>query len=81
MLKNYLLTAWRNLTRSKLFPGINLFGLAIGLGCFLLIALYVLDELSYDRWNTNANRIYNNASSSSSPSSCSRVCPHMLSRW
>ena len=58
MLKNYLLTAWRNLTRSKLFSGINLFGLAIGLGCFLLIALYVLDELSYDRWNTNADRIY-----------------------
>jgi len=32
MLNNYLLTAWRNLTRSKLFSGINLFGLAIGLG-------------------------------------------------
>jgi len=58
MLKNYLLTAWRNLARSKLFSGINLFGLAIGLGCFLLIALYVLDELSYDRWNSNAGRIY-----------------------
>ena len=58
MLKNYLVTAWRNLTRSKLFSGINLFGLAIGLGCFLLITLYVLDELSYDKWNTNAGRIY-----------------------
>ncbi|HEY4335831.1 MAG TPA: ABC transporter permease, partial [Puia sp.] len=58
MLKNYLLTAWRNLTRSKLFSGINILGLAIGLGCFLLIALYVLDELSFDRFNTNAGSIY-----------------------
>jgi len=58
MLKNYLITAWRNLTRSKLFSGINVLGLAIGLGCFLLIALYVLDELSYDKWNANAARIY-----------------------
>lgn len=58
MLKNYLVTTWRNLTRSKLFSGINLLGLAIGLGCFLLITLYVLDELSYDKWNPNAGRIY-----------------------
>ncbi|HXB10189.1 MAG TPA: ABC transporter permease [Puia sp.] len=58
MLKNYLLTTWRNLSRNKLFSGINLFGLAIGLGCFLLITIYVLDELSYDRFNTNADRIY-----------------------
>src|SRR5258708_6519284 len=58
MLKNYLITTWRNLSRNKLFSGINIFGLAIGLGCFLLIALYVLDELSYDRGNVNADRIY-----------------------
>jgi len=58
VLKNHLLTAWRNLTRSKLFSGINILGLAIGLGCFLLIALYVLDELSYDRYNGEADRIY-----------------------
>jgi len=58
MLKNYLVTTWRNLSRNKLFSGINLLGLAIGLGCFLLIALYVLDELSYDRYNAKADRIY-----------------------
>lgn len=58
MLKNYLLTTWRNLSRNKLFSGINLLGLAIGLACFLLISLYVLDELSFDRFNANADRIY-----------------------
>src|SRR5260370_28546369 len=58
MQKNYLIPTWRNLARNKLFSGINLFGLAIGLGCFLLITLYVLDELSYDRFNVNADRIY-----------------------
>jgi putative ABC transport system permease protein len=58
MLKNYLLTTWRNLSRNKLFSGINLLGLAIGLACFLLIALYVLDELGYDRFNQSADRIY-----------------------
>jgi putative ABC transport system permease protein len=58
MLKNYLLTTWRNLRRNKLFSVINLLGLAIGLGCFLLITLYVLDELSYDRFNANADRIF-----------------------
>src|SRR5262245_18542247 len=58
MLKKYLVTIWRNLTRSKLFSGINLLGLAIGLACFLLIALYVVDELSYDQFNRDAGRIY-----------------------
>jgi putative ABC transport system permease protein len=58
MLNNYFIVTWRNLTRSKLFSGINLFGLATGLGCFLLITLYVIDELSYDKWNPNAGRIY-----------------------
>jgi len=37
---------------------INITGLAIGLGCFLLIALYVLDELSFDRYYDNAGNIY-----------------------
>src|SRR5581483_1946414 len=58
MLKNYLLTTWRNLSRNKLFTGINLFGLATGLACFLLITVYVLHELSYDTFNLHANRIY-----------------------
>src|SRR3954454_6599969 len=58
MLKNYFKIAWRNLARNKVFSVINIAGLAIGLSCFLLIALYVMDELSYDRFYPNADRIY-----------------------
>lgn len=58
MLKNYLKIAWRNLLKNKTYAIINITGLAIGLSCFLLIALYVTDELSYDRYNEKADRIY-----------------------
>src|SRR6185436_9377515 len=58
MLKNYLKIAIRNLWKNKVFSFINIAGLAIGLSCFLLIALYVSDELSYDRYNDKADRIY-----------------------
>ncbi|MEP7252380.1 MAG: ABC transporter permease [Ginsengibacter sp.] len=58
MLKNYFKVAWRNLLKNKIFSLINLTGLAIGLSCFLLIALYVMDELSYDRFYPNAENIY-----------------------
>ncbi|WP_080054644.1 ABC transporter permease [Spirosoma aerolatum] len=58
MLRNYLLIAFRNLQKHKTFSFINIVGVAVGLACFLLIALYVQDELSYDRYNTNANRVY-----------------------
>jgi len=46
------------LLRHKTFSIINVIGLAMGLSCFLLISLYVLDELSYDKFNPNADRIY-----------------------
>lgn len=58
MLKNYFIIAWRNLQKNKIFSFINIAGLACGLACFILIALYVADELSYDRFYDNANRIY-----------------------
>ena len=58
MLRNYLLIAFRNLRKYKAFSFINITGVAVGLACFLLIALYVKDELSYDRYNTNTDRIY-----------------------
>ncbi|MFI5128751.1 MAG: ABC transporter permease [Chitinophagales bacterium] len=58
MLKNYLRIAWRNIQKNKVFSFINIAGLAIGLACFTLIALYVVDELSYDRYNEKASRIY-----------------------
>src|SRR5579862_4769699 len=58
MFRNYLKITWRNLLRNTTFSIINITGLAVGLCCFLLIALYVLDELSYDKFNLNADRIY-----------------------
>src|ERR1700754_746587 len=58
MLRNYLKTALRNLWKNKGFSAINIIGLAIGLSTCLLILIYVMDELGYDRYNKNADRIY-----------------------
>ncbi len=58
MLRNYLKIAFRNLWRNKTYSGINLFGLAFGIATCLLISFYILDELSYDRFLTNADRVY-----------------------
>jgi len=58
MFKNYFKIAWRNLVKHKSISAINLFGLTIGLTSCLLITVYILNELSYDRYNTNANNIY-----------------------
>lgn len=58
MLKNYLKIALRNLWKNKAFSAINIIGLAAGLAVCLLIVLYVFDEVSYDKYNANADRIY-----------------------
>lgn len=58
MLKNYLKIAIRNIRKHKGYSFINVFGLAVGICCCLLIFLYVKDELTYDRFHTNADRIY-----------------------
>lgn len=58
MLKNYFIIALRNLLKNKLYSGINIFGLAFGMACVLLIALYISDELKYDRFHESAEDIY-----------------------
>ena len=58
MLKNYLKVAFRNLIRFKIYSFINIAGLAIGIACCLLILLYIQNELSYDRFNKKADRIF-----------------------
>src|SRR5580704_3894040 len=58
MIKNYLKTAFRNLWRTKAFSVINIAGLSVALGCCMLILLYTMDEVSYDRFNVNAPKIY-----------------------
>lgn len=57
MFKNYFKIAIRNLWRNKGFSAINIFGLAIGIATCLLIMSFLQNELSYDRYNTNADRI------------------------
>lgn len=58
MFSNYLKIAWRNLLKNKTFSLINIIGLASGLASFILIALYITDELSYDKYHDKADRIY-----------------------
>jgi putative ABC transport system permease protein len=57
MFKNYLKTAFRNLGKNKLYSGINIIGLTAGLAACLLIGVFISHELSYDKFNKNAERI------------------------
>ena|SRR5687768_10773537 len=57
MLQNYLKIAWRNLLRHKSFSLINILGLSSGIAACILIFLYVQHELTYDQYNTKADRI------------------------
>ena len=59
MFKNYLKIAWRNILKNKGVFSINIIGLALGIASCLIITLFVVDELSYDRYNENADEIVN----------------------
>ena len=58
MFKNYLKIAYRNIKKHKGYSLINVAGLAIGMACCILILLFVFDELSYDKFHENHDRIY-----------------------
>lgn len=58
MIKNYLLVALRSLVKNRFYTLINIIGLAAGLASSVLILLWVVDELSYDHFHTNAERLY-----------------------
>ena len=58
MLFNYLKIALRNLRKHKAFSVINVSGLAIGMTCSIFILLWVREELSFDRFNANADRLF-----------------------
>lgn len=58
MLKNYFIIAFRHIKKHKFYSVINILGLSIGMASSILILLWVLDELSYDRFNVNYDRIY-----------------------
>jgi len=58
MIKNYILTAVRNILRKRIFSIINLCGLSVGIASVILILLWVRDELSYDSFHENRDRIF-----------------------
>ncbi|MFC1564722.1 ABC transporter permease [candidate division KSB1 bacterium] len=58
MFNNYVKIAFRNIKRYKAYSAINIMGLAIGLACCILILLWVKDELEFDRFNKNIDRLY-----------------------
>ena len=67
MLKNYFNTAIRNFFRNKVYSFINIAGLSFGLGCAMLIILYMKDEVSYDRFHANSEYIYRIFSQATGP--------------
>ncbi len=58
MFRNYLKTAFRNLTRNKIYSFINIVGLAIGVAVFIIITLFIQSELQYDKFNKKIDNIY-----------------------
>jgi putative ABC transport system permease protein len=58
MLKNYFISAYRNIIKNKFYSVLNIFGPAIGITCAILILLYVQNELTFDKHNVKYNRIY-----------------------
>ncbi|MFB0496357.1 putative ABC transport system permease protein [Mucilaginibacter sp. OAE612] len=79
MIKNYIKTAWRNLVVNKVTSLISIAGLAVGIGCFILLATDLLNELRYDRFHVKADRIvrvvYNYKSSDDAEAKSVSVTP------
>ena len=73
MLSNYLKIALRNFSRYKIYSFINIFGLAIGITCCVLILLFVQNELTFDRFHGNADRIFRILDMRSSPDRGERI--------
>jgi putative ABC transport system permease protein len=67
LIKNYLILAFRNIIKRKLYSIINIVGLAVGLAVVILISLFLSDELSYDKFHKDANNIYRIAWMSGDP--------------
>lgn len=58
MITNYLKTAFRNILRNKIFSLINILGLSVGMAACLLIMLWIQDELNFDKFHTNKDKMY-----------------------
>ena len=58
MLFNYLTIAWRTIAKNKIYSGINIVGLAIGMAGFILIGTWIWNEKSFDQFHENKNTLY-----------------------
>ena len=74
MIKNYFLIALRRLSGNPTFTFLNIFGLTLGIGAFLLMYLYIRSELSYDKFNTEADRIVRVATFKQTPEAALQSC-------
>ena len=57
MFKNYLLTSWRNIIKYKGYTAVNLIGLVLGISAFIILGLYVWEDLSFNKFNSNYDKI------------------------
>lgn len=80
MLRHYAAIAVRNVARTKLYAAISVIGLALGFAAATLIGLYVHDELTYDRWLPNHERIYQ-VSAGGANGTLTSVAPSDLGNW
>jgi putative ABC transport system permease protein len=67
MIRSYFRIGWRSLWKNKLYSSLNVTGLTFGIVCFLLIGLYVYDELTYDQQHVHRDRIYRVVTHESNP--------------
>lgn len=67
MIKSYVTMGWRSLLKNKLYSTLNVVGLTFGIVCFLLIGLYVYDELTFDNQHREGDRIYRVITTESNP--------------
>jgi len=58
MFTNFVKIIFRNMLRNKVFSLINIIGLSVGIACFLILAVFAIDEMGYDSFNEKADRIY-----------------------
>ncbi|MGE0771855.1 MAG: ABC transporter permease [Cyclobacteriaceae bacterium] len=73
MIESYFKMGWRSLLKSKLYSTLNVVGLTFGIVCFLLIGLYVYDELTFDNQHQNRDRIYRVITHESNPNNAANA--------
>src|ERR1700741_5176978 len=83
MLRNYLVTALRNLMRNRLYAGITILGLAVAFTAAILIGQFVRNELTYDNWIPGYERVYkidNTLAQPGQPPATADIGPAALAR-